>query len=65
MKLTTLLLMALLLTGCIDNPFVESKEEKALFSLEKELTEYATSLRGNKDVKSFLQTKYPEIDLYK
>ena len=61
MKLTTLLLMVLLLAGCIDNPLTESKEEKALSSLEKELTEYATSLTGNRDIKSYLQTKYPEI----
>jgi len=55
--------MTLLLTGCIDNPFAESKEEKALSTLEKEFTEYTTSLAGNKDIKSYLQTEYPDIYL--
>ena len=63
MKLTALILMTLLLTGCIDNPFSETKEEKALSTLENELTEYTASLATNKDVKSYLQTKYPDIYL--
>jgi len=61
MKLTALIIMTLLLTGCVDNPLTESKEEKAITSLEGEFTKYLITVTDKKQIKSYLQKEYPAI----
>lgn len=60
-QIMTIILMSLVFTGCIDNP-LQSKSERAINTLEGELTKYTKSISiGNKDMKTYLQNKYPNI----
>ena len=58
--LITSALITMLFSGCSSNPFFDTKEEKAVALLEKELTDYTIQI-SKKNITTNLQKAYPKI----